>query len=426
MFSEYVHDTYWSAHDSIQLYRNGANEFIGFSPEPARKDGRTAETGFELSFSAGTVKLTLSPCEYCDIDESFTSGTFDTITLSKQAAGFEPERSERMSTVWEDKYIYHLTWHFRPEDAQVQRLQYITCRLVYIAVHGYHLQDHPCYPEQELPRVLRPQTALTSVMALLAAPDSDFIVLAPSKTSGETRVIRAHRRILCDFSTYFKALLESDFAEASTLRRCDHREAETPIPQEEERSASQPALKRFKEDADTVSPTSSIPTIKLHDATYVQLYTLLYYIYTGVATFQRRRDSVDDEQPSQSAITGCSLSPSQASGLSAGLGEPLPWWDGFQYPANAFDMYRLADKFGVDGLRTEAARHIASDIEISDLVSDAAQHEEIKLFPEIAKVYSDYCKYYRKHIIKKLEGHKEVLKLFGVDHPETESAQTKT
>ncbi|KAJ1029395.1 hypothetical protein NDA13_002646 [Ustilago tritici] len=373
MFSEYVHDTYWSAHDSIQLYRNGVNEFIGSSPEPTRKDGRTAETGFELSFSAGT---------------------FDTFTLSKQAAGFEPERSERM--------------------------------LVYIAVHGYRLQDHPCYPEQELPRVLRPQTALTSVMALLAAPDSDFIVLAPSKTPGETRVIRAHCRILCDFSTSFKALLESDFAEASTLRRCDHREPETPIPQEEECSASQPASKRFKEDADTVSPTSSIPTIKLHDVTYVQLYTLLYYIYTGVATFQRRRDSVDDEQPSQSATTGCSLSPSQASGLSAGLGEPLPWWDGFQYPANAFDMYRLADKFGFDGLRTEAARHIASDIEISDLVSDAAQHEEIKLFPEIAKVYSDYCKYYKRHIIKKLEGHKEVFKLYGVDHPETESAQTKT
>ncbi|KAJ1028450.1 hypothetical protein NDA16_001616 [Ustilago loliicola] len=434
MYRTYGHGTYWSAHDSIELQRY-VGSISGSSPEPARKDGRQAETLLELSLSAGTAKLSLYPLEHGRIDDDFKDGnkrldlsiaffhqgTFHTIIMSKEAAGFEAEEAEYRSGMnWFDqRYNYHCTWHFRPDDAQVQMLRFVRCSIVHIAVHGYWLQDHPFYPNQALPVVSQPERALKSVMALLTAPDSDYVVLAPAMPPSETRVIRAHRRILCDSSGFFKTLLESEFAEASTLQGHNQHETESASSNAETRPDSGPASKRLKEDASPVSITSSVATIKLPDVTYVQLHTLLYYIYTGVATFQRRCDLVDDEHPSPSVGTSGSLSTSQVDGTPGGFAEPMPWWAGSQYPANAFDMYRLADKFGYDGLRREAIRHIASDMAMLDLLANAEEYEEIKLFPEIAQVYREYCELYKKQIKSECNDHEEIFTAFGVDPSET-------
>ncbi|SYW78060.1 uncharacterized protein UBRO2_02252 [Ustilago bromivora] len=166
-------------------------------------------------------------------------------------------------------------------------------------------------------------------------------------------------------STYFDTLFESDFAEASNLRRVQpHADKEQ-------------ALKRQEEDRVEISGTmgsNTIPTINVDDISYKQLQTLVYYLYTGVAVFEKRRNLL----------------------VSSGKGESStdaskPWWNGHLRPANAFDMYRLADKYGIEGLRIAALQYITSEISIEDLIKDAEMCEEISLFPEIAQVYKEFC-----------------------------------
>lgn len=55
-------------------------------------------------------------------------------------------------------------------------------------------------------------------------------------------------------------------------------------------------------------------------------------------------------------------------------------------------MYRIADKYCINDLRTAALQHIAGDISKSTLRMDLDEREEITMFPEIKDLYRNFCK----------------------------------
>ena len=143
--------------------------------------------------------------------------------------------------------------------------------------------------------------------------------------------------------------------------------------------------------------SNTIPTINVDDISYKQLQTLVYYLYTGVAVFEKRRNLLVSSGKCESSTDASK-----------------PWWNGHLRPANAFDMYRLADKYGIEGLRIAALQYITSEISIEDLIKDAEMCEEISLFPEIAQVYKEFCEC-EWFYIKIRPDHKEIFKAFGVN-----------
>uniref|UniRef100_V5EWS2 Uncharacterized protein n=2 Tax=Kalmanozyma brasiliensis (strain GHG001) TaxID=1365824 RepID=V5EWS2_KALBG len=76
----------------------------------------------------------------------------------------------------------------------------------------------------------------------------------------------------------------------------------------------------------------------------------------------------------------------------------LYWWGDCLEPADAFEMYRIAHKYVINGLRSAALRHIAKWISKSSVLEDLRTREEITLFPEIKEVYSNFCKAAYPHI----------------------------
>ncbi|SOV04795.1 uncharacterized protein UDID_02819 [Ustilago sp. UG-2017a] len=345
--------TYWVAHDILYGGRGGPetkydDDLEATSPE-AHYD-RSAETGLYVSFRDGTLEVTLH----------VTEGSCGNIHNFKK----------------------------RSRHGAEARCLELVDGCFFIKVTGYSLISEASYPLQELPKVSHPQQSLVSMATLLTSSEADFVLFAPTVPAEEKRTLRVHRRLLCEASTYFDTLFESDFAEASNLRRVQpHADKEQ-------------ALKRREENRVEISGSmgsNTIPTINVDDISYKQLQTLVYYLYTGVAVFEKRRNLL----------------------VSSGKGESStdaskPWWNGHLRPANAFDMYRLADKYGIEGLRIAALQYITSEISIEDLIKDAEMCEEISLFPEIAQVYKEFCECEWSYI-KNRPDHKEIFKAFGVN-----------
>ncbi|CCF53345.1 hypothetical protein NDA11_006700 [Ustilago hordei] len=392
--------TYWVAHDILYGGRAGPegkyeDDLEATSPE-AHYD-RSAETGLYVSFRDGTLDVTLHVTEgscgnignfkkrsrRLDVCISgYVGGALYSYSLSKENARFELTKHPLGGPDY-----YCCTWLFQKDGAEARCLELVD-GCFFIKVTGYSLNSEVSYPLQELPKVSHPQQSLVSMATLLTSSDADFVLFAPTVPAEEKRTLRVHRRLLCEASTYFDTLFESDFAEASNLRRVQpHADKEQ-------------ALKRQEEDRVEISGTmgsNTIPTINVDDISYKQLQTLVYYLYTGVAVFEKRRNLL----------------------VSSGKGESStdaskPWWNGHLRPANAFDMYRLADKYGIEGLRIAALQYITSEISIEDLIKDAEMCEEISLFPEIAQVYKEFCEC-EWFYIKIRPDHKEIFKAFGVN-----------
>ncbi|CBQ72130.1 hypothetical protein sr10623 [Sporisorium reilianum SRZ2] len=226
----------------------------------------------------------------------------------------------------------------------------------------------------------------------MSSADRDFVSLAPTLPAGEDRVLRVHQGILCNASSYFASLLESDFAEASDLRQ------ESQLGDPPSSSHAQlgfPAEAILKQEG----PPRPAPMVKVNDITYSQLQTLLFFIFTGEAVFQRRpytyetsTDALDESSRASSDEFACpSYWETKVRSNSSLIESNLPWWDGHLEPASAFDMFRIADKYCIEELRSASLQHIARDISASTIKSDLEGREEIALFPEIKDVYRNFC-----------------------------------
>ncbi|SJX62001.1 uncharacterized protein SRS1_10623 [Sporisorium reilianum f. sp. reilianum] len=226
----------------------------------------------------------------------------------------------------------------------------------------------------------------------MSSADRDFVSLAPTLPAGEDRVLRVHQGILCDASCYFASLLESDFAEASELRQGSQLGDPPSSPQAQLGTPAKAVLKQE-------GPTRPAATVKVNDITYSQLQTLLFFIFTGEAVFQRRPCTYETstETPDKGISAGSdsyacpSYWETRERSTASLIESKLPWWDGHLEPANAFDMFRIADKYCIEGLRSAALQHIARDISASTIKSDLEGREEIALFPEIKDVYRNFC-----------------------------------
>ncbi|SOV08894.1 uncharacterized protein UDID_17771 [Ustilago sp. UG-2017a] len=93
-------------------------------------------------------------------------------------------------------------------------------------------------------------------------------------------------------------------------------------------------------------------------------------------------------------------------------------WSRKLLPAvNAFDIYQVADMYGVDDLRAAALRHIRTRILSSWLEHDLKDYEEMHLFPEIKAA---------RHIEQIYADPAAILEAFHVDVPEIESPTPAT
>lgn len=126
-----------------------------------------------------------------------------------------------------------------------------------------------------------------------------------------------------------------------------------------------------------------MPVLKVQDITYEQLQVLVYYTYTGVVVFKDRPNMVKEvADPDMAPFTDVHVDDAEST---------TPWWSGEIQPADAFEMFRVADQFDVQGLRSAALYHIAAEISAPHLLTDLQEREEIALFPALKKLYRDYC-----------------------------------
>lgn len=399
MWNLYKTSTYWIAHDLLAAGGNNGMLYA-YSAEAYRKGGRNAETVLEVVFEDGTAEVKLLKTEYAygDFEDyervskrlelclSHRYGGADySYTMIKENACFDKVSAEDDT----EGIGYHgCTWQFRPNEPKAQALQFLD-EEIHVTITGYYLDSEANYPLQYLPNVSHPERSLISMAILLGSSDAEYVLLAPSLPVQEKRTLRAHRRLLCESSSYFATLLGSDFAEAVVLRgrgqSLDH-------------EASSERRRDDREDSGASMSSDKIPTVKINDITYEQLHTLLFYLHTGVAVFDKRRDSFIPHDNADIC-----------------LDEPRPWWHGHLRPANAFDMYRLADKYDVQNLRLAALRFIATEISVSSLIQDAEEYEEITLFPEIAQIYREFCELHKKQIKTQCQDHGKIFSTFEVD-----------
>ncbi|CDS82343.1 related to vacuolar protein sorting protein VpsB [Sporisorium scitamineum] len=243
----------------------------------------------------------------------------------------------------------------------------------------------------------------------MTSTDKDLVFLAPTVPADEDRVLRVHQGILCEASSYFATLLKSDFAEASDLRQKQQLCSAISSSLNLSSSPTEACRKQLGVN------TSQTPTVKVDDITYAQLQTVLFFIFTGEAVFERRpcnyeasTDTRSNDSWTASDENACPSYWETPVRSTASLVESnLAWWDGQLEPANAFDMFRIADKYCIDGLRSAALQHIAKDISKSTLKTDLEEREEIIMFPEICEVYRNFCKVWYLALGSELDKHIE-------------------
>ncbi|KAJ1578913.1 hypothetical protein NDA12_000425 [Ustilago hordei] len=238
-------------------------------------------------------------------------------------------------------------------------------RRVNFAITGYLSDVEPSDTRIHQPAETQLERPLTSVATLNTSLDSDYICLAPcvTKKKKEARLLRVHRQILCKASPYFQSLLNSNFSEASIVLQTLHTASSSGSPATGSRD-QKPNSKRARI---RLSKSSGIPVIGMLDLNYEELQMLLFYIYTDVAILEEHHLVLQDR-----VILSC-----------ADVNDHEPEDDSFEIswsrkllPAvNAFDMYRVADMYGVDDLRAAALRHIRTRILSSWLEYDLKVYE---------------------------------------------------
>ncbi|GAC92684.1 hypothetical protein PHSY_000239 [Pseudozyma hubeiensis SY62] len=317
-------------------------------------------------------------------------GTCRSFTVWEAEARFQKQNGRSF-----DDGIYKI-WSLDPKSKTMRDLRFAAgsrCSAA-VTIIGYPNNDTSERSENQITPIMQePKLPLNSLAHLITSSDTDCIRLAPTVPADEKRTLRAHMKTLCNASSYFDSLLRSGFSEAESLRRCVQLSGSS---ETGEGSSSSDGLSTTKKDStsDLIRKSFS-PVLQVPDMSYSELETLLFYVHTGVAAFARRDRSFRGVR-SASSLDNTSTATSQdnkrkRSDSSEGDG---PWWKECLDPANAFDMYRIADKYGILGLRQKALGHIRSELKTTrpdpvQFLEDLKLHKEIALFPEIYDLYQE-------------------------------------
>lgn len=324
-------------------------------------------------------KSAFNECSYIDLSMSYYfQGRFETLTLSGKDINFAINQSGRGGRTCQ--------WMFDRTSTDILKLLQASATqrlLIHVAISGWTSEAKHPSSKPGPPTEVEHRWPLISLAALMTSTDADLVLLAPTLPADDTRLLLAHPQILCAASSYFASLLQSDFAEASTLRQSSPCSLSAHGNAADQNAGQHPG-----------SHDSATPILRLDDISYEQLQTLLFYLYTGVAVFEGR-DHVREDDSAKDPADECDCNVYEldrfCEKLPTGAARAmLPWWDGHLQPASAFEMYRIADKYCIDGLRKAALRHISLDISKANLKQDLQEREEITLFDEIKDAYSDF------------------------------------
>lgn len=429
--------SYWTGNDNVKLQLDPPSDLAesylhGSSPYDEDYD-RFATSELSFSFKEGLARLTLNmedfddgDSPYCFVYEHkrldlcvsfFHEGGYHSFTLSETSTKFTCDHySNYMSP-----YISH-TWRLQPCIKDVERLAHAVHdghRRVQFVVAGYVSTDWP-YSNSRRTNDSKLCNPYFSLASLMTSTSSDYVLLKPSVPADETRVVRVHSGILCESSNYFSTLLRSDFAEGSTLRQYRGPDSNALSPYTKTCDNFANTLTGSELDHSSNTPVKKTPLIQLHDLTYRQLESLVYYVCTGLAVFGPCRHRQTKTLPAE------------GTGESSPNGIPnryqkrkRPWLRGLLDPAEVIDVFRVADMYGFADLRAKALQHIAATISVRRLRSDVAQHEEVTLFPEIKALYRRYCQIHKPEIVNAYADHNDIFETLDLAHEETSDVDNK-
>lgn len=183
---------------------------------------------------------------------------------------------------------------------------------------------------------------------------------------------------------------------------------------------------------------------------YDQLRTIVYYIYTGVAILEEHMhvkyvDSHQADSGTGAAGSSTKIEEQTAQSVADGMNRPSKrvkndadastqdedkdkdeeadpkqneqWWETLQ-PTNVFDMYRLADKYDVAGLRKQALLHIAGSIYPKTIKAELENEKIILLSPELKKTYQSFLKIYHHGVRTRYpDCYKDIFKTLDFEDP---------